>query len=221
MAAPQAAVKKRQVIANSNKKMFVWVALMSAVVGICAVLAYFLIQQIAFKTKVVNQMDSTAATLTKNNKNIPSLVENVRVLETNQALNSVKAHPDDKALQVILDALPADANGLALGASLQHNLIAGAPGVSIESLAVNPVDSAAGDTGANASNTVSFTLSVKANDANALKDLLVRFEHSIRVIDIDSVTLERNANTYTLSMTAHAYYQPAKTVVLTDKVVKP
>lgn len=216
MAAPQTAMKKRQVIANSNKTMFVWVAIMSALVGVCAVLAYFLTQQIIFKTSVVDKLDTTAGTLSKNNADIKTLVDNVRVLETSTALNSVKARPEDKALQVILDALPADPNALALGSSLQQKLVGGAHGISIENLAMNPISDSS-----QSSSQISFTLTVKASDASALKDLLTRFEHSIRVIDIDTLTLERDGNAYSMSMEAHAYYQPAKTIQLTDKVVKP
>ena len=115
MAAPQTAIKKRQVIANSNKTMFMWVAGMSAVVGIALVLAFFLVEQLMFKTTVTSKLDDTASTLTKNNKETTALMDNLRARSTDEGLNSVKALPDDQALQVVLDALPADDNSLALG----------------------------------------------------------------------------------------------------------
>ncbi|MEO5949328.1 MAG: hypothetical protein ABIP74_02915 [Candidatus Saccharimonas sp.] len=214
MAALQPAMKKRQVIANSNKTMFLWVAVMSAVLGISAVVAYFLFQQIVYKTKVTNELDATSSLLRQSNDNAQTLIQNIQVLETNAGLNSAKAQPDEKALQVILDALPADPNSLALGSSLQEKLLTGVAGVTIENLTVLPVG---GD------NTVEsqlpFTFVVRAKDANALKDLLHRLERSIRIIDIDSVALEKNDNDYTMSVEAHAYYQSAKTVILKDKVV--
>ena len=40
---------KRRAIADSSRTMFMWVAGMSAVVGICVVVAIFLGQQIVFK----------------------------------------------------------------------------------------------------------------------------------------------------------------------------
>ena len=46
MATPQAGMKKRQIIANSNRTMFMWVAAMSAVLGVCLVLSVFLVQHI-------------------------------------------------------------------------------------------------------------------------------------------------------------------------------
>jgi hypothetical protein len=213
MPAPQPSMKKRQVIANSNRTMFIWVAIMSAVVGMCAVVGYFLVKQIIFKTDVTNELEHTVSVLRDNNKNAPSLIDNVRVLETNSALNSVKSRSDDKALQVVLDALPADANTLALGASLQQNLLVGVDGLTVDSLSVVALDDAeeAGE--------LPFTLTVRANDANALKDLLRKFERSIRTIDIDSFSLEKSDTDYSMTIEAHAYYQEAQVIELKNKVV--
>lgn len=215
MAVLQPSMKKRQVIANSNRTMFVWIAVMSAVVGVCAVVGYFLVQQIIFKTNVTKALDATASTLHENNSNAQTLIDNVRVLETNEALNSAKSQPEEKALQVVLDALPADANTLALGASLQQKLLVGIDGITVDSLSVSPIDATGVD------GQLPFTLTVRSSDANALKDLLRKFERSIRIIDIDSFSLEKGDSDYTMSVQAHAYYQSAKEVKLTDKVVRP
>ena len=115
MATPQVGMKKRQVIANSNRTMFIWIALASAIVGVCLVVGYFMVQQIMFRGRVAARAEETVTILRKNNASAKSLIENVRVLGTDSALNSIKARPDDRALQVVLDALPADLNTLALG----------------------------------------------------------------------------------------------------------
>ncbi len=216
MPVPQPGMKKRQVIASSNKTMFIWVAGMSAVVGVAIVLSVFLIQQIAFKTEVANELDNTASQLDKNINTAGNLIQNVQILETNSALNSVKADENEKALQVVLDALPADNNTLALGASLQQKLLDDISGLSIDSLTVEPANPEGSD-----ASIMPFTLTVSANSANSLKEMLRRLERSIRVIDIDSLTLDRNQSKYTMTIQAHAYYEPATTVELTDKVIKP
>jgi hypothetical protein len=217
MATPQVGMKKRQIIANSNRTMFFWIAAMSAVLGICAVLSLFIVQQIIFKTKITNKLDATVSTLKDNNKNSSALIENVRVLETNQDLGSLKARPEDKALQVILDALPADNNALALGSSLQQKLLQ-LPNLTIDSLSVQAsTGTSLTDTGT----TVPFTVSMSAPDANTLKDALARIEKSIRVIDIDTLSLERSGDKYAMILNAHAYYEPAKVVELKSETVKP
>lgn len=221
MAIPQAGMKKRQVISNSNRTMFIWIAFASAIVGICLVVGYFMVQQIMFRGRVAARAEETATTLRNNNDAAKLLIDNVRVLSTNNALNSVKARSDDRALQVVLDALPADINTLALGSSLQQKIIGEAVGVKIESLAIEAVSSDAETNDNETLGTIPFVLTASASDANALKDMLLRMERSIRTIDIDILSLERTDTKYTLTMNAHAYYQPGKTVQLTDKVEKP
>lgn len=224
--ADKVALRKRQQITSSNKMMFIWVAGASAVVGACIVLAWFLVQQIVFQTTVANQYDETAGRLVKNKEVLDSLSDDVKVLETNAGLNSVKSTANEKALQVVLDALPADNNELALGASLQQNLIAPVSGVTVESLSVggeggtvNTSETTVAQVGT--ISTIPIRLVVSASDANALKDLLVRFEKSIRVIDIDDVVLDRSDAKYTLTLQAHAYYQPGKTIQLGSVTCKP
>ncbi|MGB4768639.1 MAG: hypothetical protein WBP22_05290 [Candidatus Saccharimonas sp.] len=214
---------KRKAIADSNRQMFIWVAGMSAVVGVCMVVALFLGQQIAFRTNVITKMTDTLTTLSDNNKAVDDLAKNIAVLETNEALNSTKATPDEKALQVILDALPADRNTLAIGSSLQQNLLTGVDGLTIDRITVDAVDSVSASSAAS-SNTIPLQIVVSSTSANALKDMLVRLERSIRVIDIKALEIERSdsdsGTKYEMSLQAVAYFEPAVEVKLNDKVVK-
>ena len=230
MAIKEVALRKRQQIAKANRTMFLWVAGVSVIVGFAAVGSIFLVQKLAFNQKVINEKNNTVSILTKNNAAVAELEENIRLLDTNEGLNSAKANPDDKALQVILEALPADANSLALGSSLQSKLIAGIDGLTLESLNVTPVagievssDGAVQDASATvdeAQNQIAFNLAV-SGDANALKTLLERFERSIRAIDITNLVLEQANGKLTMTIDGHAFYEPARTIELKDKVVKP
>lgn len=226
------AIRKRQKIQDSNKAMFFWVAGMSVVVGFCLVVSWFLWQQIAFKNKVIDAKNDTVKTLRANNEAVPLLRDNIRVLETNRALNSAKAKNEDKALQVILDALPSEANSLALGASLQNSLADDISGLNIEVLSVSPsqeemsedASSLAAsfvDESAVGGNAISFRMVVSSRNVNSLRDLLQRFEHSIRVIDISNLNLERSENSYTMTIDGHAYYEPARVIEMRKEVVKP
>lgn len=230
MATKEVALRKRQQIAKANRTMFLWVAGVSVIVGFAAVGSIFLMQKLAFNQKVINEKNNTVSVLTKNNAAVAELEENIRLLDTNEGLNSVKANPEDKALQVILEALPADANSLALGSSLQQKLIAGIDGLTLESLNVIPVagvevsdDSAVQDastTTDETQNQITFNLAV-SGDANALKALLERFERSIRAIDITNLVLEQANGKLTMTIDGRAYYEPARTIELKDKVVRP
>ena len=222
MADKQTAVGKRQKIAQSNKMMFLWIAGMSAVVGICAVLAWFLIQQLIFHTKVASEADATVSTLKQNKVAVEKLRENVQLLDVNEDLNSVKSESDERALQVILDALPADDNNLALGSSLQQKLIGSVNGVKIDSLTVGDLSTTETvNSPVKGVEVIPFTLIMSSGDVNALKDVLRNFERSIRIVDIDNFILDRSDSQYKLSINAHAYYKPAVEVQLKDKVIKP
>ncbi|MFZ2125932.1 MAG: hypothetical protein WAV04_00265 [Candidatus Microsaccharimonas sp.] len=224
-----AALRKRTQIAKANRTMFLWIAAGSVIVGCALVVAYFLGQKLIYNERVLAEKEKTVAILKSNNEVIPELETQVRVLDTNTALKSVLASDDDQTIQVILDALPADANSLALGASLQNKLLAGIPGLTIESLQVDPVvgveslsdinaneqDASAGVSG----NQITFQFSVNGSP-EALKQVLTNLERSIRAIDILSLRIESQGNKQLMSVQARAFYEPAKTIELTDKVVQ-
>jgi hypothetical protein len=230
MAQKDAALRKRSQIARANRTMFLWIAAASAIIGCAIVVSIFLTQKLIFNEKVLAEKDKTITILKANNAIIPDLETQVRVLDTNAALETVKANSEDQAIQVILDALPSDANSLALGASLQNILLANIPGLTIESLQVTPVsgiesfssDSSSIDASAASvsDNQISFQFAVTGDEA-ALRQVLTNLERSIRAIDITSLRIESQGTKQLLTVQARAFYEPAKTVQLIDKVVKP
>lgn len=218
----QASARKRQKIQDSNKMMFIWIAGASAIVGFAAVVSWFLWQQAMFKMKVAGAQEETVSVLRANNEAVSGLSDAIRLLNTNQDLLTSTSNADDNAVQVVLDALPADPNSLALGASLQRELIGKIGGVQIESLSVTPV---VGDTGeasdvATAGNQITFSFEVTSATPDPLKKLLERFEKSIRVIDIDTLEVERSKDDYTLTVNGHGYYEPAKTITLEERAIQ-
>ena len=158
----------------------------------------------------------------------------VRVLNTNSALKSVMAPGETQPVQVVLDALPAEANSSALGSSLQEKFL-NDPALTIESLDIDPVagveslgdqenvqDASQSEQSAGQNQiTFHFSVSTDVGNASALKDLLQRLERSIRAINISTLTVETQGTRLVLTVDGNAFYEPAKTVELKDKVVKP
>jgi cell division protein FtsB len=214
------ALRKRQQITSANRTMFLWVAGVSAIVGIAIVLAVFLFQRLTFNEKVLSKKQTTVSTLEANNEVVDELEKNIRLLNTDQALLDSRASPDDKPLQVILDALPSDANSSALGSSLQNVLLPG-PDITIDSLTVNPVGTESSDVATDGTMNFSFSVSVPAGRIDSLRELLRRLERSIRAIDVTALTVEMQGAKVSLSVTAKAFYEPAKTIKLKDETVKP
>lgn len=221
------ALRKRTQIAKANRMMFVWVAGVSVIVGFALVGSIFLGQMLFFNERVLAEKDKTITTLKANNSVIDELEAQVRVLDANQALINAKAKSDDQAIQVILDALPSDANSLALGASLQKVLLANIPGLTVNSIRVDPVpgvESLSSDATQDASatgfgNEITFQFSVSGDEA-ALRKVLTNLETSIRTIDVTSLRIESQGSARIMTVEARAFYEPALIVELTDKVVK-
>lgn len=225
-------IKKRDKIASANRTMFLWVSGVSAIVGFAVVLSLFLGQKIAFGEKVLGEKEKTASTLEANIKTIPELKDNVRVLDTNEGLKITRLNDTDRPIQSVLDALPADANSTALGASLQSKLLSGISGVTLDTIKVDPVygletdqSSTEEDAGATtvSGNTISFTLTVstRATNPEALREVLLRLEKSIRAINVQTISITTQSSRLVLTVSGVAYYEPEKSIQLKDKVVRP
>lgn len=223
------AIRKRTQIGKAGRTMLMWTAASAAIVGVAIVVTYLLIQRLAYNERVLLEKQNTIAILQHNNKVIPDLESQMRVLDTNEALATAKASPDDQAIQVVLDALPSTANSFALGASLQKKLLAGIDGLTIESIQVTPVagvESLSNDvvsTDASgavvAGGQITFQLVVSGSEA-ALQRVLTNMERSIRAIDILSLRIESQGGKQLLSIQGQAFYEPERSVELRDKVVR-
>jgi hypothetical protein len=225
------ALRKRTQISKANRTMFLWIAGASALVGFAVVASIFIGQKLIFNEKVLLAKNRTVSTLNANNKVVADLKTNVRVLDTNTDLAKVKASPSDQTIQVILDALPSDANSLALGSSLQSKLLAGIPGLTLVSLQVDPVQgieslnnsavvSGSSAVTAGTSNQITFQFSVTGNQVSLLQ-ALTNLERSIRTIDITRLQIENQGSLQSMTVQGRAFYEPATTITLYDKVVKP
>lgn len=226
------AIRKRSQIAQANRTMFIWIAVASALVGTALVVSIFLVQKLAYGEKVLAEKQTTVTTLQNNLSVIDGLKSDIRALDANSALMGVKANETDQALQVVLDALPSEANSLALGASLQNRLLSGIEGsYTLESLQVMPVDgieviandssvvdASVPDAATGASNKIAFRISIKG-DQTALRQVLQNLERSIRTIVVSNMSIETQGASIIMSLDGHAFYQPATTLEIREKVV--
>lgn len=222
------AIRKRTQIVMTNKMMFLWVTGASVLFGFGLVVSIFLAQMSLYNEKVLAEKQKTVTTLDNNINVVSGLEDNVRALDANQLLMNLKAQPEDRAVQVVLDALPSDANSSALGASIQNKLLANIDGLSLISLQVDPVAGVESSSGsgslssgsAASSYAINFKFSVSGGEA-ALKNALLKLESSIRTIDITSLKIEGGSSQdSTMTVSARAFYEPAQKLELTDKVVK-
>jgi hypothetical protein len=224
------AIRKRTQIAKANRTMFIWIAIASALVGTAAVVSIFFAQKLIYTEKVLGEKQTTVSTLDSNLKVASELEKEIRALSANSALIASKASEGQQPLQVVLDALPSEANSLALGASLQQRLLTGISGdFTLESLQVdqvsgveilsddNSVDASGSET---AANQITFSFGVVGDQA-ALRQVLQNLERSIRTIEVTTLTIEMSESSISMRVEGRAFYEPAKTIELQDKEVKP
>lgn len=230
MQGKEVSIRKRAQISAANRAVFVWVAGTSIIVGAALVVVVFLVQMLWHNEKVLSAKQNTISTLEKNIKLAPELKKKITALDANQNLldSRIKSNLlSISATQVVLDALPATANSLAFGASLQNVLLANVP---ITSISVTPVSglesisdaSSMIDPGADqnvSANQIAFSFVVTGDEAS-LRTTLENLQASIRTIDIYYLKIDSQDNSLTLTVRGRAFYEPAKKVELKDMTVR-
>lgn len=221
-----ASLRKRSQIAKANKMMFVWVAAASVIVSASAVLVIMMVQKGFHNQKAISKLGQTVKTIELNNENVSELENQLRALGSNAALLKLRNNDAVNALSVVLDALPAESNPSALGASFQRRLF---KDVSVESIEVTPAgegESGAGDESDEAASSdnqgaqaINFQFTVEGSPSR-LRALMKRLEQSIRTIQLTSVKIESDGSRQSLSAEGVAYYLPAKTLELRNEEVK-
>lgn len=226
----ESSIRKRQQIFKANRMMFLWVAMASAVIGFALVISISLMQRIIYNQKVIGEKNKTYSTLANNNKKVSQLEDQIKTINySSDVLKKLRAKDSDDPIQVVLDALPSDSNRLALGSSLQNVLLANIPGASLESMKVESTAEAGSvkksttttGTVENNSLDVTFTLKINSGSEDSIREMLTRLEKSIRTFKVTNVKIEYSLDKMNVTVTAKAYYEPAKVVELTEKVVKP
>jgi hypothetical protein len=215
-------VKKQSLIDKTRKSVIILVAGASMVVGAMIVVSGLFIQSLLFNNKVMKVQNETISTLNSNIEAVPELKGDVLVLNTNEQLLEARSSSDAKALQTVLDALPADANRLALGASLEQKIFKDISGLTVQSLSVDPSigsvdDGSTTDTGELGTLTFSATIS---GTPEALKLGLQRLERSIRSMNVQTINGTTSGNNVSLTVVGVAYYLKPVDLNLTDTKVR-
>lgn len=128
----------------------------------------------------------------------------------------MKTSTDAPVLQPILDALPADDNRLALGASLQQKIFGDIPNLTVDALSV----AQSGTTNATAGDgELAFTVTLSGN-ADSLQQALQKLGRSIRPMTIKTITATSAGNNVTLQIEGSAAYQKQANLELQKEKVK-
>lgn len=216
---------KRLAITKANAQMVGVVAAASFITVFCLIAARTVWSQTRYQARVTSATEKAHQQLQKNLTAFDKLVISYNAFQS-AGTNIIGGNPagsganDGDNAKIILDALPSTYDFPALTSSLEKILTAGNFNVS----SITGTD----DQLAQQKNTSSptpqpvgmpFSFTVTNTDYTAIQQLITVLQQSIRPIQIDSLTLSGGANDMTLTVNAHTYYQPGKSLDITQKVV--
>ena len=162
----EVAIKKYNAINRANRTMFTFVAIASVILGAATVGIIFLSQKISFKGKIISEQTKTLTAIDKSSDNVDELIKKVKLLRTNSALSSVKKIEGANNLQAVVDALPKVGNAAALGSSLSDEILA-VPGLSVESINIDPIAADNSTSSASTASSGSTATSASATTVNS------------------------------------------------------
>jgi len=217
---------KRIAISKANAQMVIIIAVASFISVFCLVAAKAVLSQNNYQARVISAQDKATKQLGDNLKTYDTLYSSYQGF-TSAPTNIIGGTStggsgnDGNNAQIILDALPSTYDFPALTTSIQK--ILNSQGASISSIGGTD-DQLNQQSNKNSPNpkpvSMPFTFSINNASYQLVQQVISTLQLSIRPIQIDSLTLSGSTGNMQLTVNAHTYYQPAKTVNITPKEVR-
>ncbi len=217
---------KRLAISKANAQMV-------AIVGVAAFLTVFslvaaqaVFSQTRYQARVTSAKEKAHKQLQDNISTYGQLADSYDTFDS-EKINVIGGSRDGSGdndgpnSKIILDALPPSYDFPALTASIEKILVDN--GLKVTS--INGTD----DQLSQQSNTSSpnpepvqmdFSFTVSNANYGSVRKLLTKMQQSIRPIQIDTLDISGAANDMTMTINAHTFYQPVKSVSITKEVIK-
>jgi hypothetical protein len=217
---------KRALIDKANGSLVVVAGIAAFLTVFCLVASKTLISQAGYQNRVLKAKHAAVAQL-RSDITAGNQLQTSYQAFTTTTQNAIGGDPngsgekDGDNAKIILDALPSNYDFPALATSLEK-LIQEANGLKIANI------TGTDDEAAQSSNSTSatpqpvpmpFQVGVEGN-YQAVQSLVTELEHSIRPFQIMTVTISGDQSDLTMTLTAQTYYQPAKSLNISTKVVK-
>lgn len=220
----------KSLVDKTSSSSLAMVIIATVIVVFCLVSAKALLAQGAYQRRVVNAKQDTVDTLKKNIDASESLVggydifasSKTNALGGNGQAAASALPPDGPNSRIVLDALPSNYDFAALVSSLTFLLTAN----QIQEGSVTAIDESANNTPDKLTSTSPVTIAGLQlggkSSVNNLYTMLTNIEDSIRPLNVQKLdlTLDESSGNYSASITLDTYFQPAKKVTVTNKVVK-
>jgi hypothetical protein len=225
MAKPEISTK-RLAIVRANAQMVGVVGAAAFVSIFCLVASKAVFSQNRYQARVTSAAEKAHQQLLQNIQAAGSLTNSFKTFDS-QTTNIIggsstgTGNNDGDNAKIILDALPSSYDFPALTSTIEKILtdrnftIGNITGTDDQ---VNQQNNTSSPNPQPVQMPFSFTVS-NAN-YTAVQQLIDTLQASIRPIAIDSITMSGGVNDMSLTVDAHTYYQPAKSLTVTTKAVK-
>ncbi|MBB1562559.1 hypothetical protein HG440_003055 [Candidatus Saccharibacteria bacterium] len=212
-------VRRQHAATKTRRTVLVWVAAAGVVLGISLVALGFVVRIGLFHHTVLAHKHATARTIHKNAQALGNLRTNMNLLSTSPDLKKVRSSDSAPGVQTILDAMPADENRLALGASLQKKVF-NVPGLTVDALSVDPPGGEASEQpSAGGLGQIAFSASISGTP-EVVRQALTRAESSIRPLSIHTMNGVASGQSVTVQLSGVTYYYPPADVSLRVKTIQ-
>ncbi|HEX7633158.1 MAG TPA: hypothetical protein VF401_02415 [Candidatus Saccharimonadales bacterium] len=225
MARPELSTK-RIAISKANAQIVIVVGIAAFISVFCLVATKAVWSNTRYQSKVITQKEKAHHQLQKNLDAFNNLVTSYKAFDSTSTnvIGGTKdggGDNDGSNSKIILDALPSSYDFPALTSSLEKILQdrqLKATGIS------GTDDQIAQQTNVSSPSPTAvpmpFTFTVSNANYSSVQQLVAALQSSIRPMPIDTLDITGGATDMTVSITAHTFYQPGKTVNITSKEVK-
>lgn len=216
---------KRAQIDQANTRVVVVTSIAVFVLIFCAVAVKALMSQAAYQNRVISAKRVAVDQLKSDIAAVDDLKVSYKAF-TGTTQNILGGNPDGSGPQdgdnakIVLDALPSSYDFPALATSLEKLLTS----QNVQITSISGTDDEVNQNANTSSATpqpvpMPFDISVSGS-YDGIQGVVNTFEHSIRPFQIQTMDISGDQSSLTLDLTAQTFYQPAKTLNITTKVVK-
>lgn len=217
---------KRMAISKSNAQMVGVVAAAAFITVFCLVASNTVFSQNRYQARVISAKEKAHKQLQDNINTYSDLATSYKAFD-NASTNVIggtkggSGDNDGSNSKIILDALPPTYDFPALTSSIEKIL----QDNHLKVTSITGTDDQINQQGNTASANpqpveIPFTFTVSNASYASVNQLMSKLQQSIRPIVIDTLDASGGQNDMTVTVSAHTYFQPAKTVSITKKVVK-
>jgi len=217
---------KRLAIDKAQARMVAVVGVASFLTVFCLMASKAVLSTNLYQAKLTTKKQAAHAQLQKDINAYNSLSTHYDdfVNNTTNIINGSKdgtgANDGDNS-KIILDALPYQYNFPAVTSSIEDIV----SGLGLQISSISGTDDQLNQQTNTSSPTptavqMPFTFSVNHASYDGISQMITRLQQSIRPIAIDKISMNGSKDDMSITVTAHTYYQPAKSVDISQKVLK-